>query len=90
MSGWEGAFDWHHHDFEDELFLVVGGRLRMGLIDGYVDLDAGEFIIVPRGVRHRPEALGDDCRVLLFEPAETLNTGDRETERTVRELERLG
>jgi mannose-6-phosphate isomerase-like protein (cupin superfamily) len=81
-----GAFDWHHHDLEDELFLVVSGRMRMGLRNGDIDLDAGEFIIVPHGTEHRPEALTDACHVLLLEPKTTLNTGNLETARTVREL----
>jgi mannose-6-phosphate isomerase-like protein (cupin superfamily) len=85
-----GAFDWHHHEIEDELFLVVEGRLRMGLRDGDIDLEPGEFLVVPHGVEHCPQALTDECHVLLLEPATTLNTGNIETERTVRELERLG
>lgn len=84
-----GAFHWHHHEDEDELFLVVAGRLRMGLRDGAVDLVAGEFIVVPRGVEHCPEALTDECHVLLLEPSTTLNTGNVENERTVRTLDRL-
>ncbi len=84
-----GAFDWHHHDVEDELFLVVKGRMRMGLRTGDIDVDAGEFIIVPHGVEHRPEALTKECHVLLLEPKTTVNTGNVETARTVRELERV-
>ncbi len=82
-----GAFDWHHHDAEDELFLVVAGRLRMGLRDGEIDLDPGEFIVVPRCVEHRPEALDGECHVLLLEPKSTLNTGNVVNERTVQRLE---
>ena len=85
----EGAFDWHSHETEDELFLVVAGRMRMGFRDKHVDVAAGEFIIVPHGVEHRPEALTDPCHVLLLEPATTLNTGDAETARTRRVLDRL-
>ena len=85
-----GAFDWHHHEVEDELFLVVSGRMRMGFRDRDVDLDPGEFIIVPHGVEHRPEALSEPCEVLLLEPASTLNTGNVETERTRRTLDRIG
>lgn len=81
-----GKFDWHHHDKEDELFLVVSGRLRMGLETGDIDLDPGEFIIIPHGVEHLPEALTEECHVLLFEPKTTLNTGNIVNERTVREL----
>ncbi|MHB1304256.1 MAG: cupin domain-containing protein [Acidiphilium sp.] len=84
-----GKFDWHHHEAEDELFLVVSGRLRMGLRTGDIDLDPGEFIVVPRGVEHCPEALTDECHVVLLEPKTTLNTGTVVTERTVRDLERL-
>ena len=85
-----GAFEWHSHEAEDELFLVVEGRMRMGLAGTEdVDLGPGELIIVPRGVEHRPEALTDECHVLLFEPRTTLNTSNVESERTVRELDRL-
>ena len=86
----DGAFHWHHHEREDELFLVVSGRLRMHLREGPIDLDPGEFLIVPHGVEHMPEALGGECHVLLLEPATTLNTGNVVNERTRRELERLG
>ena len=85
----QGAFHWHHHEQEDELFLVVAGRLRMGFRDRSVDLDPGEFIIVPHGVEHRPEALSEECHVVLLEPASTLNTGNVVNERTVREPERI-
>lgn len=85
-----GMFDWHHHENEDELFLVIEGHLRMGLRDqAPVDLGPGEFIIVPRGVEHRPEALSEPCCVVLLEPATTLNTGNVETSRTVRQLDRI-
>ena len=89
LAKFRGAFDWHHHEHEDELFLVVQGRLRIGLRDGDIDLDPGEFIIVPKGVEHRPEALGDECHVLMLEPNTTLNTGNIENERTLGVLERL-
>ena len=89
LAKFAGAFDWHHHEAEDELFLVVSGRMRMGLRDGDVDLDPGEFIIVPRGVEHRPEALTRECHVVLLEPKTTLNTGNVVTARTVRDLEHL-
>ncbi len=84
-----GSFHWHHHDDEDELFLVVAGRLRMGFRDHAVDLDPGEFIVVPHGVEHCPQALTDECHVLLLEPATTLNTGNVENARTVRNPERI-
>ena len=85
-----GAFDWHHHDVEDELFLVVAGRMRMGLRTGDIDVDAGEFIIVPHGVEHMPEAPRGDCHVMLIERGETVNTGNVVSERTRHELGRLG
>ena len=83
-----GPFIWHHHVAEDELFLVHRGRLRMEFRDRVVDLAPGEFLIVPRGVEHRPVA-DEEVEVVLFEPAGTLNTGNLRNERTVEELERL-
>ena len=85
----DGKFDWHHHDIEDELFLVVAGRMKMGLRTGDVIVEPGEFIIVPHGVEHCPEALVGECHVVLLEPGSTLNTGNVETEKTRRTLERL-
>jgi mannose-6-phosphate isomerase-like protein (cupin superfamily) len=84
----KGAFMWHHHEAEDELFLVLHGRLRMQLRDGEVVLGPGEAIVIPRGVEHRPVA-DDEVHVLLFEPASTLNTGNLRNERTRERLERL-
>jgi mannose-6-phosphate isomerase-like protein (cupin superfamily) len=84
----QGEFVWHKHDREDELFLVVRGRFRLEFRDGAVSLEAGEFLIVPRGVEHRPVA-DEEVQVLLFEPAGTLNTGDAADARTVAEPERL-
>jgi mannose-6-phosphate isomerase-like protein (cupin superfamily) len=83
-----GEFVWHKHDREDELFLVVAGRFRMEFRDRHVWLEEGEFLIVPRGVEHRPVA-EEEVHVLLFEPATTLNTGDVRNERTVERLDRL-
>jgi mannose-6-phosphate isomerase-like protein (cupin superfamily) len=78
---------WHHHENEDELFFVVKGRFRMELRDRNIWLEEGEFLVVPRGVEHRPVA-EQEAWVLLFEPASTLNTGNVQNERTLRELER--
>ena len=83
-----GEFVWHKHDHEDELFLVVKGRFRMEFRDRHVWLEEGEFLIVPRGVEHRPVA-EEEAHVLLFEPAGTLNTGDVRDERTVERPERI-
>ena len=77
-----GEFVWHHHEHEDELFLVVKGRLCMELKDGDIALEEGEFLIVPAGIEHRPVA-DDECHFLLFEPSGTLNTGNLTNDRTV-------
>ena len=84
----KGPFVWHQHAGEDELFLVVKGRLRMEFRDRAVELGEGELIVVPRGVEHRPVAEAE-VAVLLFEPASTLNTGDVRNERTVAQPERI-
>lgn len=84
----QGEFVWHKHDGEDEFFLVVNGRFRMDFRDHQVWVEQGEFLIVPRGVEHRPVA-EEEVHVLLFEPAATLNTGDVRDERTVDQLEWL-
>ncbi len=78
----KGAFVWHRHEAEDELFLVVKGRLVIQLRERDVPLGEGEFFIVPRGVEHRPVA-EEEVHLLLFEPATTRNTGDVEDARTV-------
>jgi mannose-6-phosphate isomerase-like protein (cupin superfamily) len=85
----QGAFHWHHHDIEDELFLVVAGRLRMSFRDRVEELGPGELIIVPHGVEHCPESVTDECHVVLLEPRTTLNTGNVENERTVRIPQKL-
>jgi mannose-6-phosphate isomerase-like protein (cupin superfamily) len=84
----KGEFVWHHHDDEDELFLILSGRLRMELRDGDIWLEKGEFLVVPRGVDHRPVA-EEEVHLLLFEPASTLNTGNVRNERTVEQPARI-
>ncbi len=83
-----GDFVWHQHENADELFLVVRGRMRMGLRTGDVELSEGDLFIVPRGVEHKPSA-AEECWIVLIEPAGTLNTGNVTSERTVAELERI-
>jgi mannose-6-phosphate isomerase-like protein (cupin superfamily) len=84
----KGEFIWHRHEAEDELFLVVKGRLCLQLREREVWLDEGEFFIVPKGIEHRPVA-EQEVHVLLFEPISTLNTGDKRNERTVEKLESI-
>jgi mannose-6-phosphate isomerase-like protein (cupin superfamily) len=84
----QGAFSWHYHEHEDELFLVVAGRFRMELRDRTIELEPGELLVVPRGVEHRPVA-DDEVSVLLFEPAGTLNTGNVRNALTVDQPERI-
>lgn len=88
LARFRGEFVWHHHDEEDELFLVVEGRFRMEFRDRVVWLEEGDMLIVPRGVEHRPVADEEAC-VLLFEPATTLNTGNVQDEKTILQPERL-
>lgn len=83
-----GPFTWHHHDNEDEMFMVVKGRFRMEFRDHDVWLEEGEFLIVPRGIEHRPVA-DEEAEVLLFEPATTLNTGNVRNELTTEQLQRI-
>ena len=90
----QGEFVWHHHDSEDEMFLVVKGRLFMGLQDAEsgapreIAIDPGEFIIIPKGVEHKPRA-EEETHIVLLEPKTTLNTGNVRGERTVEQLERI-
>lgn len=88
LAKFKGEFVWHHHAGEDELFLVVKGSFDMHLRDRIITVSQGEFLIVPRGVEHKPVAK-DEVEILLFEPAGTLNTGNVESEITRRGLERI-
>ncbi|MFD2245887.1 cupin domain-containing protein [Pontibacter ruber] len=89
LAKFKGPFEWHHHEHEDEFFLVVKGSFDMEFRDKTVTLHPGEFLIVPRGVEHRPVA-NEEAEVLLFEPASTVNTGNlAPNERTRTNLERL-
>lgn len=83
----QGEFVWHHHDDEDEMFLVVDGRFRMEFRDRSLEIEAGEFVVVTRGVEHRPVA-DSEVSVMLFEPASTVNTGSAGGALTA-ELERI-
>jgi mannose-6-phosphate isomerase-like protein (cupin superfamily) len=84
----KGPFVWHHHENEDELFYVVKGSFDMEFRDKTVTINEGEFIIVPKGVEHRPHAK-EEVQVMLFEPAGTLNTGNTENEFTKKNLEQI-
>ncbi len=88
----KGEFVWHHHDHEDELFLIVKGTLRIKYFDGdnerEVKLNEGEFVVVPHGVEHKPVA-DEEVHMLMFEPNTTLNTGNVKNERTLEELQKI-
>jgi mannose-6-phosphate isomerase-like protein (cupin superfamily) len=84
----KGQFVWHRHEMEDELFLVINGRLDIHLRDRRISLGEGEFFIVPAGVEHKPVA-EEEAHVLLLEPVSTLNTGDVRDERTREHLDRI-
>ena len=84
----KGEFVWHHHDNEDELFYVVNGSFEMHLRDRIITVNKGEFLIMPRGVEHKPVAT-EEVEIMLFEPASTLNTGNIINEYTKTDLEKL-
>ncbi len=84
----KGEFVWHHHDNEDELFMVVSGNLTIKLRDRDICLQEGEFFIIPKGVEHLPVA-AEEVHVLLIEPKTTLNTGNLKNERTVEDLHKI-
>jgi mannose-6-phosphate isomerase-like protein (cupin superfamily) len=83
-----GEFIWHKHEEEDEMFLIISGDFIMELRDGSIPVKPGEFIIIPKGVEHRPVAKGE-VHLMLFEPASTLNTGNVKNELTKEKLEHI-
>jgi mannose-6-phosphate isomerase-like protein (cupin superfamily) len=84
----KGEFVWHHHENEDELFMVVKGKLTIKLKDQNIELSEGQFFIIPRGVEHLPIA-EEECHVMLFEPKSVLNTGNTKNKKTVEKLETI-
>ncbi len=84
----KGEFVWHHHDDEDELFYVIKGSFDMHLRDKIITVNEGEFLIMPRGVEHKPVA-NEEVAIMLFEPASTINTGNIENQLTRKELKKL-
>lgn len=88
LAKFKGEFLWHHHEHEDELFLVIKGRLTIEFRDREIILEPGEFLIVPKGVEHKPVA-DEEVHALLFEPVATLNTGNIRNERTLEALDRI-
>ena len=83
----KGEFVWHKHDKEDELFFVINGILKIEFRDKTVEIHPGEFIIVPRGIEHKPVAISEEVCIMLFEPNTTLNTGDTLSELRVKQLD---
>lgn len=84
----KGEFVWHHHENEDELFMVIKGNLTIKLRDKDIQLSQGQFFIIPRGVEHLPVA-DEECHVMLFEPKTVLNTGNVVNEKTVKDIEKI-
>ena len=86
LAKFKGAFIWHKHENEDELFYVLQGSLNMEFRDNITKLKEGEFLIVPKGIEHRPVA-EEEVSIMLFEPASTMNTGEKNSDKTRNELE---
>lgn len=84
----KGEFVWHNHENEDELFMVIKGHLTIKLRDGDVDLDEGELFIIPKGIEHMPVA-ENEVHVLMFEPMSTVNTGNVDSDKTIRDIEAI-
>ncbi len=89
LAKFKGEFVWHKHDNEDEMFFVVSGVLTMEFREKIVELNPDEFIIVPRGVEHKPSAKTEEVSIMLFEPATILNTGNTVSELTKNNLEKI-
>ncbi|SDE12468.1 Mannose-6-phosphate isomerase, cupin superfamily [Priestia aryabhattai B8W22] len=89
FAKFKGEFTWHHHENEDELFLVIQGTLLMKYREKDIVVNEGEFIIVPRGIEHMPVALSEEVHVILLEPKTTLNTGNQINEKTVSKLKSI-
>ncbi|MBO6515812.1 MAG: cupin domain-containing protein [Bacteroidia bacterium] len=88
LAKFKGAFVWHKHDHEDELFYVVDGEFDLEFRDKIIHLKKGEFAIAPKGVEHRPVA-ENEVSVMLFEPASTVNTGDQQSDLRRDKLDRI-
>ena len=84
----KGEFVWHHHEKEDELFLVIQGKLIIHFRDRDVKVNEGEFVIIPHPIEHKPEA-PEESEIVLIEPKEAVNTGDVETDKTVKKQEKI-
>ena len=88
LAKFKGGFVWHHHENEDEFFMVIKGHLTIKLRNEDVELDEGEFYIIPKGVEHMPVA-EEEVHVMLFEPKGTVNTGNAASDKTVDDLEKI-
>ena len=88
LSKFKGEFIWHHHETADELFLLLKGKMAIHLRDRIVELDEGEFFIVPKGIEHKPVS-EEEVHLMLFEPASTLNTGNVRNGKTLEDPERI-
>ena len=84
----EGEFVWHHHKGQDELFMVMKGKLIIKLKDQDIELTEGQFFIIPKGVEHLPVA-EEECHVMLFEPKSVINTGDTKSDKTIEKLDKI-
>ena len=88
LAKFKGEFVWHHHENEDEFFMVIKGHLTIKLRNGDIELDEGEFCVIPKGVEHMPVA-EEEVHVMLFEPKGTVNTGNADSDKTINDLEKV-